>query len=84
MTLKNCLEIGVDCGLRTVGEAIYNIDLHAGNLFEYSKLNQEVLQVYREATDLFHKTNFTKESLTTEVLKWIDEMEIAENKYKNQ
>ena len=84
MTLKNCLKIGLDCGLETVGESIYNMEIHALNIFEYSKINQELLQIYREATDVFNKTNFTKESLTDEVLNWIKEMEVAENRYKNQ
>lgn len=72
MTLRQCLEIGSDCGLETIGESLYNIDLHAGNIFDYSKINQELLQMYREATDLFNKTNFIKESLTDKVLEWMD------------
>ena len=72
MTLKSCLEIGLDCGLETVGKSIYNMEIHALNIFEYSKINQELLQIYREATDVFNKTNFTKESLTREVLDWIN------------
>lgn len=72
MTLKNCLEIGFDCGMETVGESIYNIDLHASNIFDYNTMNQEVLQVYREAADLFNNTAFTKNSLTVTVLDWIN------------
>jgi len=72
MKLKACLEIGNDCGLETVGEALYNIDLHAGNIFDYSTINQELSEMYKEATELFSKTNFTKESLNIKVLEWMD------------
>ena len=72
MTLKTCLEIGNDCGLETVGEALYNINLHAGNIFEYSKINTEMNELVNEAKELYSKTNFTKDSLVEKVLEWID------------
>ena len=72
MTLKACLEIGNDCGLKTVGEAIYNINLHAGNIFDYSKINIEMKELLDEAKDLFSKTNFTKDSIVEKVLAWIN------------
>ena len=71
MTLKTCLEIGNDCGLETVGEALYNINLHAGNIFEYSKINIEMNELVNEAKELYSKTNFTKDSLVEKVLEWI-------------
>ena len=72
MKLKTCLGIGEDCGLETVGESLYNIDLHAGNIFTYSEINKELSEMYKEATDLFSKTNFTKESLNIKVLEWME------------
>lgn len=72
MTLRDCLEIANNCGLETVGEALYNINLHAMMIFEYSKMNQELTQVYNEADDLYSKTNFTKYSLVDEVLEWMN------------
>lgn len=72
MTLKTCLEIGFDCGMETVGESIYNIDLHAMNIFDYSKINKEIKQICEEANELFSKTSFTKDSLTKTVLEWIN------------
>jgi len=35
MKIQSALEIANACDLETVGEAIYNIQLHAGNLFSY-------------------------------------------------
>lgn len=32
MKLKNCLEIGYNCGLETVSEAVYNVELHRGDI----------------------------------------------------
>lgn len=72
MTLKTCLEIGLDCGLETIGEAVYNIDLHAMSIFDYKTMNQEILHLYKEVEDLYNKTNFTKDSFVTDVLTWIN------------
>lgn len=72
MTLKMCLEIGRNCGLETMGEALYNIDLHAMNIFDYSKIVIELEHLKLQVDDLYSKTNFTKDSLVDKVLEWID------------
>ena len=72
MTLKMCLEIGLDCGLETVGEALYNIDLHAMNIFDYSKIVIELEHLKLQADDLYSKTNFTEDSLVEKVLDWMN------------
>ena len=41
MKLKDAIEIAKDCGLETVGEAIYNIKIHAGNLFLHGEEQKE-------------------------------------------
>lgn len=71
MTLKTCLEIGKDCGLETVGEALYNIDLHAMNIFDYSKIVMELEHLKLQADDLYSKTNFTSDSAVEDVLVWM-------------
>jgi hypothetical protein len=71
MTLKTCLEIGNDCGLETVGEALYNIDLHAMNIFDYSKIDIELGHLKLQADDLYSKTNFTEDSSVEKVLEWM-------------
>lgn len=69
MTLKAALDIGIGCGLETVDECIYNIELHAVNLFEYSKINDELAELRMElqrfdcgdnddAQELLNKINF--------------------------
>jgi hypothetical protein len=37
MKLTQALQIAKDCGLETIGEAIYNIAIHAGNIFNYGE-----------------------------------------------
>lgn len=44
MDLKTALELGRECGLTDVGEAVYNIRLRVGQLFEvedYKKLIED-------------------------------------------
>ena len=42
MKLKDCLELAGECGLPTLGEALDNVWLHAGNLFLYDEMRQEL------------------------------------------
>ena len=71
MKLKTALEIGKECGLETVGESIFNIDFHAMNIFDYSKMTEELNELAKERNELFAKTNFTNESKTEYVLEWM-------------
>ena len=41
MKLKRAIKIGKDCGLETIGEAICNIELHATNIFDFDKAQEE-------------------------------------------
>lgn len=45
MKLQTALEVAKDCGLATVGEAIYNVKIHAGNLFSYSDIRKEIAEL---------------------------------------
>ena len=38
-----------ECGLSTVGEAVMNIELHAGSLFPYQDVPLELYQLETEA-----------------------------------
>lgn len=71
MTLKKCLEIGDACGLETVAECILNIELHAPSLFDYKKINEELLELYKGWNDFEGSTHFVLESTVANVLKWI-------------
>lgn len=42
MTLKSSCELGLECGLETVGEALRNVDLHILSLVKYSEINAEI------------------------------------------
>lgn len=45
MKIQTALEVAKDCGLETVGEAIYNIKIHAGSLFSYSDIQKEIAEL---------------------------------------
>lgn len=42
MKIQTAIEIAKDCGLETAGEAIFNIKLHAVNLFSYPDIQKEI------------------------------------------
>ncbi|MDU4051162.1 MAG: hypothetical protein E7H33_09620 [Clostridium perfringens] len=48
MKLKRAIKIGKDCGLETIGEAIYNVDLHATNIFDHDKIEEELKELYND------------------------------------
>lgn len=72
MKLKEALEIGIDCGLKTVRECVRNIDIHALSLFSYSEINKELNELYTEAEELVSKTNFTIDDPAEQILVWIN------------
>lgn len=49
MKVKEACEIADECGLETIGEAIFNIQLHAISLFSYDELNEELNELYEDA-----------------------------------
>ena len=57
MKLKDALEIGKECGLTTVSEAIYNIRLHAMNIFLYGEEQKE----YHELCEEYRNSGFDLE-----------------------
>ena len=64
MKLKDCLELAIDCGLETVGEALYNVNMHSGSLFIYSEIHNELNELQRE----FTQSKFTKETKVSDAL----------------
>ena len=71
MKLQDALEIGMDCGLNTVEESIFNIDLHAMNIFNYSEITNELNELIKDRDELFEKTSFSSDSKIEDVLEWI-------------
>ena len=53
MLMKEACEIGVACGLETLGEAVLNIKIHYANLF----LNEEIQKEIGELEEDMNKYN---------------------------
>lgn len=71
MTLKTCLDIGRECGLKTVGDAVFNIDMLATHIFEYGAIAEEENEIVRQRDELFANTRFTNDSKIEDVLAWM-------------
>ena len=73
MKLKTALEIGMDCGLETVGESIYNIRFHAINLFTYGQIHTELAELKEEFETLKNCSDVTETSSVKETIQLLDE-----------
>jgi hypothetical protein len=51
MKLYNALDLGRNCGLETVSEAILNVEIHCSNLFSYDEMDKEFDELYSELED---------------------------------
>lgn len=51
MKLKECMEIGKECGLYSIEECYDNIILHRLSLFEYNDISKEIEELQK---DIFH------------------------------
>ena len=77
MHLLTALDIGKECVLDTIGEALYNIDLRAGQIFTYNEINEELKQLYSEWNTIKLNSEFTSDSSVIEVMDWMKNTEIA-------
>ena len=59
MKLKECLELGQDCGFETARESIRNVYLHSSSMFAYSEIQKELDELYTEANELVAITTTT-------------------------
>lgn len=48
MTLKDACDFGIACGLNTVGESVFNIDIHSISIFPYDEISKELNELYSE------------------------------------
>ncbi len=71
MHLLTALDIGKECALHTVGEAIYNINLRAGQIFAYGEISIELKQLYYEWNTIKLNFGFTSDSSVIEVMDWM-------------
>lgn len=78
MKLEDCLYIGRECGLSTVGEAVLNVMLHAVNIFSYSDINEQLEELYKDKDEVYSRSSFTDNSKITQVLEWVN------NNYKGE
>ena len=51
MTLKEACDIGLECGCRTVGEVLLNVEIHATSLFKMDDLVDELIELMEDAED---------------------------------
>lgn len=48
MKLQECIEIGKECGMVTLGEAYDNIDIHSTMLFIWEDIEKEMQELRNE------------------------------------
>lgn len=53
MKLKECMELGKDCGLQSIDECYLNIEIHALSLFQYEYINKELSELQKDI--FYHK-----------------------------
>lgn len=75
MKLIKCLELGEECGLTTVIEALRNVDIHASSLFVYDKIDYECDELIQEYEDILLSRGFNQNSSITEVIDIVREVE---------
>ena len=66
MKLKKACEIAHACGLETIGEALFNIELHAMSIFDYTEINKELNELYKEAKP-YHDTTSIYDIISQEI-----------------
>ena len=70
MKLVKALELAEECGLHTVFEAIYNVYLHASQLFAFGEMSKEYDELMDEWTNFkAAHTEFDTTSSVRKVLK---------------
>lgn len=48
MRLEECLELGRKCGLEDLDSCLFNVELHAIQIFEYDKIKDELSELYSD------------------------------------
>jgi hypothetical protein len=60
MKLKQAIEFAEACGLETLGESVYNIDLHSTNIFVYDEIGKELTELYTDYKAYCNKYGYDK------------------------
>lgn len=68
MKIYEAIKLANDCGLETLGEAIYNVEIHANQLFSYAELNKELNELRQQHMWILkhRRTPDGKEQITDE------------------
>lgn len=69
MKLREACNIGLACGLETLGEAVMNIQIHAMNIFTYDEMVKEINELVLECT------NYDSSSKILDVFPELDDLE---------
>lgn len=80
MKLIDAIDIAKACGLTTIGEAVFNIKIHAMNIFTYGEETKEISELEKEASLYDADTlieNFKQEALTFRKLEQDDLINLA-------
>lgn len=85
MKLISAVELGNDMGLTTVGESIFNVRMHAIQIFNYSDIAKEISELFDDFAELQKTHGITNDTLTTDVLKMFpDSQNSPESHHVNQ
>lgn len=84
MKLKECLELGKDCGLETLGECLSNVQIHAPTLFAYDQISDEWNELIKETNDYVNLRSylFSLDTGIEIILNWIQLIDENYNKEK--
>ena len=69
MKLRECLEFSKDMGFDMVGEAYLNVSHHAIQIFDYSRMAEEMNEITLEYNDLYEKGLINCDMLIDDALK---------------
>ena len=72
MKLKECLEFGIECGMKTLGDAYLNIDIHAMNIFKYDELTKEMNELTEEYNHYYNLGLMSSKSAIDECMKILE------------
>lgn len=79
MKLLAALEIGEDCGLMTVGEAIRNVGIHATSIFIWDKINSEMEELWNDYENKLKPLGFRRSSSILEAIEALRKIEEGED-----
>jgi len=66
MKLKSAISLAESCGLRTINEAITNVEIHSMMLFKIKDIQNEINEIYLEIEELSKQYKCTEE----DILNW--------------